>query len=117
MNIPDKIYFNIREVSEIVGVEAHVLRFWEKQIDTLNPNKRKSGRRAYRKKDVEDILKIRDLLYNKKFTIAGANQELKNSKDTRIKISKSGGTTQLLKSIRSGLAELKATIRDDLSVI
>jgi len=117
MNIPDKLYFNIREVSEMVGVESHVLRFWEKQIETLNPNKRTSGQRAYRKKDVEHILKIRNLLYDKKFTIAGANQELRNNKDTRIKISRSGGASQLLNGIRSKLIQLKTKIREDQSLI
>ncbi len=117
MNIPDKLYFNIREVSEMVGVESHVLRFWEKQIETLNPNKRKSGRRAYRKKDVEYILKVKNLLYDKKFTIAGANQELKNSKDTRIKISRSGGAPQLLNAVRSKLTELKTKILEDQLLI
>ena len=74
--VPKKLYYKIREVCEIVGVEAHVLRFWETEFPALSPPKSKSGQRTYRPKDVELLLRIRKLLYEEGFTIAGARKQL-----------------------------------------
>lgn len=74
--IPDKIFFKIGEVCELVGVQAHVLRYWETEFPTFSPQKNKSGQRSYRRKDVEVALKIKQLLYKEMFTIAGARQKL-----------------------------------------
>ena len=74
--IPDKIYFKIGEVCEIVGVQTHVLRYWETEFSVLSPQKNKSGQRSYRRRDVEIALRIKQLLYNEMFTIAGANKKL-----------------------------------------
>jgi DNA-binding transcriptional MerR regulator len=74
--IPKKLYYKIREVCEIVGVEAHVLRFWESEFPVLSPPKSKSGQRTYRPKDIELLLRIRKLLYEDGFTIAGARKKL-----------------------------------------
>ncbi|HQZ83780.1 MAG TPA: MerR family transcriptional regulator, partial [Pyrinomonadaceae bacterium] len=67
--IPDKIFFKIGEVCELVGVQAHVLRYWETEFPTFSPQKNKSGQRSYRRKDVEVALKIKQLLYKEMFTI------------------------------------------------
>ena len=75
--LPDKLYFKVGEVSSIVGVPAYVLRFWESEFKKINPKRTSSGQRLYRKKDVELILWIKHLLYEKKFTIEGAKQRLK----------------------------------------
>ena len=75
--LPDKLYFKVGEVSSIVGVPAYVLRFWESEFKQINPKRTSSGQRLYRKKDVELILCIKYLLYEKKFTIEGAKQRLK----------------------------------------
>jgi DNA-binding transcriptional MerR regulator len=75
--LPDKLYFKVGEVSSIVGVPAYVLRFWESEFKKINPKRTPSGQRLYRKKDVELILWIKHLLYEKKFTIQGAKQYLK----------------------------------------
>jgi DNA-binding transcriptional MerR regulator len=75
--LPDKLYFKVGEVSSIVGVPAYVLRFWEAEFKKINPKRTPSGQRLYRKKDVELILWIKHLLYEKKFTIQGARQFLK----------------------------------------
>lgn len=75
-----KLYFSIKEVSEIADVPAYVLRFWERKFPSLSPSKSRGGHRRYRKKDVELVLKIKDLLYNKGFTIEGAKRELKEEK-------------------------------------
>lgn len=74
--IPEKIFFKIGEVCDIVGVQAHVLRYWESEFSVLSPQKNKSGQRSYRRKDVETALKIKQLLYNEMFTIAGARKKL-----------------------------------------
>lgn len=75
--IPDKLYFKIGEVAVITGLEGYVLRFWESEFHTIRPSRSKSGQRQYRKKDIEEILKIKHLLYDRKFTIAGAKKHLK----------------------------------------
>lgn len=74
--IPEKIYFKIGEVCELVGVQAHVLRYWETEFPMLSPQKNKSGQRSYRRRDVEIALRIKQLLYNEMFTIAGAKKKL-----------------------------------------
>ncbi len=79
--IPDKFYFRVGEVSRIAGVQAHVLRFWESEFPQIRPKRTASGQRLYRRKDVETILDIKDLLYRQKFTIPGARQHLRHRKD------------------------------------
>src|SRR5690242_3397674 len=74
--IPDKLYFKIGEVSELLGVEPYVLRYWETEFPVLSPKKSGTGHRLYRRKDVELLLRIKHLLYDKKFTIEGARQNL-----------------------------------------
>ncbi len=76
--IPDKLYFKIGEVAGIVGVEAYVLRFWESEFTMLSPKKTDSGHRVYRKKDVETVVRIKELLYEKGYTIAGARKRLRS---------------------------------------
>jgi DNA-binding transcriptional MerR regulator len=75
--VPDKAYFRIGEVAEIADVEPYVLRFWETEFPSLKPPKTRSNRRTYSRKDVELVLQIRDLLYEKGFTIPGARKHLK----------------------------------------
>src|SRR5207237_7239244 len=74
--IPEKLFFKIGEVCELVGVQAHVLRYWETEFSMLSPQKNKSGQRSYRRRDVEIALRIKQLLYNEMFTIAGARKKL-----------------------------------------
>jgi len=73
----DKLFFSIREVSEITDLSPSVLRFWEKEFDELRPQKSRGGHRRYQKNDIELIIKIKKLLYEDKFTIKGAKEELK----------------------------------------
>ena len=84
--LPDKLYFKVGEVSAIVEVPAYVLRFWEAEFKKINPKRSSSGQRLYRKNDIELILKIKHLLYEKKFTIQGARQSLKNRGSQKIPI-------------------------------
>ena len=74
--IPNKLFFKIGEVCELAGLEAYVLRFWETEFPNLAPQKSKTGHRVYRKADVEMVLKIKSLLYDRGFTIPGARRQL-----------------------------------------
>ncbi len=105
VDIPDKLYFKIGEVSRISGLPSHVLRFWESEFRKIKPRRTASGQRSYTRKDIEIILEIKHLLYDQKFTLEGARKFL----NTKKKVG-SGHTKGLLEDIRS---ELK-TIRDML---
>jgi DNA-binding transcriptional MerR regulator len=98
--IPDKLYFKIGEVSEITELPSHVLRFWETEFAKINPRRTPSGQRLYRPRDVEWILEIKYLLYERKFTIEGARKHL-NART----LNKDIGFEDLIKDLRS---ELKA---------
>jgi DNA-binding transcriptional MerR regulator len=76
VEIPNKLYFRIGEVCRLLKLEPYVLRFWESEFPTLSPTKGANGRRMYRKKDVEMVVTIKDLLYERRFTIAGARKVL-----------------------------------------
>ena len=78
ITIPDKLYFKIGEVTDITGLAGYILRFWESEFKNIRPGRSESGQRLYRKKDIEEILKIRHLLYDKKFTIQGAKKHLQS---------------------------------------
>src|SRR5215472_9305705 len=105
--IPDKLYFRIGEVAELCQLPAYVLRFWETEFPQLKPVKGSTGQRMYRQKDVENVLRIKKLLYDEGFTIAGARQQLKDdAKPTKRqsglpfpKQSKADG----IKKVRQGL--------------
>jgi DNA-binding transcriptional MerR regulator len=77
--LPDKLYFKIGEVSEIIGVEPYVLRYWETEFPALKPSKSRSQQRMYRKRDVELLIEIKRLLYDEMYTIAGAKKQLSKS--------------------------------------
>src|SRR5713101_3622477 len=74
--IPQKLFFKIGEVCEIAGVQAHVLRYWETEFPMLAPQKNRAGQRTYRRRDVEMALRIKELLYEEQYTIAGAKKKL-----------------------------------------
>jgi DNA-binding transcriptional MerR regulator len=74
--IAKKVYYSIGEVCDLTGLKPHVLRYWETQFDVLNPTKNRAGNRVYRSKEIEVILLVKHLLYEKKYTIEGANKRL-----------------------------------------
>ena len=73
----DKLYYRIGEVAGLVGVEPHVLRYWETEFRSIRPQKSASGQRVYSRRDVDTLLKVKELLYGQGFTIAGAKKKLR----------------------------------------
>jgi len=104
--LPDKLYFKVGEVSAITGVPAYVLRFWETEFKKIKPKRTPSGQRLYRKNDIELILRIKHLLYEKKYTIQGAKQHLKTKPAGKMKKS----STITLDEIRSELESIRNLI-------
>ena len=101
--LPNKFYFKVGEVSELADIPASVLRFWETEFKKIKPKRTPSGQRLYRKNDVKLILKIKYLLYEKKFTIEGARQYLKSELSSHQKTHSTG----IIDDIR---VELKAIL-------
>ncbi len=80
--IPDKLYFKIGEVADLTGVKPHVLRYWESEISAIRPTKNRNQQRLYRQRDIELILRLKDLLYAQGYTIAGARNLLRRKATT-----------------------------------
>src|ERR1700716_3567565 len=107
--IPDKLYFRIGEVASLCRLPAYVLRFWETEFPQLNPVKSSTGQRMYRKRDVENVLRIRELLYEQGFTISGARQQLRSetkSDKTQSTIPFPAQSAAEIRYIRQGLREI-----------
>ena len=77
--LPPKLYFRIGEVASLVGVEPHVLRYWEREFRSIRPTKSAKGQRVYSRRDVENLMRVRQLLYAEGFTIAGAKKKLQKT--------------------------------------
>jgi len=75
--IPDKLYFKIGEVAELTGVKPHVLRYWEAEVASIRPGKNRHQQRLYCRRDIELILRLKELLYTQGYTIAGARKLLR----------------------------------------
>jgi DNA-binding transcriptional MerR regulator len=117
--IPDKLYFRIGEVSRLAGIKPYVLRFWETEFSALGPKKSGKGHRLYRRKDVELVLEIKRLLYEKRYTIEGARKYL-DSRSREMKpagkVARSqpdlfGDPTPALEAIRKELTEILQLLR------
>src|SRR5450432_24840 len=80
-SLPAKLYFRIGEVAELVGVEPHVLRYWEREFRAIRPTKSAKGQRVYSRRDVENLMRVRELLYREGFTIAGAKKKLQRTSE------------------------------------
>ena len=109
-----KLYYSISEVSDFTGLKQYVLRYWETEFTQLRPGKNKAGNRIYRSHDVDTIMEIKSLLYDRKFTIKGAQQHLKNPSQNenqntdKMKIVKLSNSIdiQTLKDLKHGLDDL-----------
>lgn len=113
--IPDKLYFRIGEVAKLCKLPAYVLRFWETEFPQLKPVKSSTGQRMYRQRDVENVVRIKKLLYEEGFTIAGARQQLKSeskptAKQTGLPFPKQGRNDGL-KKVRQGLQEILVMLK------
>jgi DNA-binding transcriptional MerR regulator len=107
--IPDKLYFRIGEVASLCRLPAYVLRFWESEFPQLKPVKSSTGQRMYRKRDVESVLRIKQLLYEQGFTISGARQQLRTetkSDKTQSAIPFPSNSVPEIQNIRRGLREI-----------
>ncbi len=107
--IPDKLYFRIGEVANLCRLPAYVLRFWESEFPQLKPVKSSTGQRMYRKRDVESVLRIKQLLYEQGFTIAGARQQLRaetKTDKTQAAIPFPSQSAAEIQHIRQGLREI-----------
>lgn len=115
--IPDKLYFKIGEVSELLGVEPYVLRYWETEFPVLSPKKSGTGHRLYRRKDVELLLRIKHLLRDKRFTIEGARQTLHaEAKAPKPRVVKARGSQQELFT-NDPLPEIRRELADILQLL
>ena len=107
--IPDKLYFRIGEVATLCRLPAYVLRFWETEFPQLKPVKSSTGQRMYRRRDVENVLRIKELLYERGFTITGARQQLRSETKvdkTQTTIPFPARSAAELQHIRQGLREI-----------
>jgi DNA-binding transcriptional MerR regulator len=105
--IPQKLFFRIGEVCDLIKVQPHVLRYWETEFPMLAPQKNRAGQRVYRRKDVETVLRIRDLLYEEKFTIAGARKRLADE-------NKKGGAPRLRPASKEKVVEVEPEVEMEL---
>ena len=96
-----KLFYSIGEVSELTGIPAHVLRYWEGEFSELSPKKGRNGSRLYQDKDLKQINEIKELLYDRKFTISGAKKQLKSSKQEH-----QNGSHELFDDIRHELKDI-----------
>jgi len=107
--IPDKLYFRIGEVASLSRLPAYVLRFWESEFPQLKPVKSSTGQRMYRRRDVESVLRIKQLLYEQGFTIVGARQQLRSEAKAdkgQAAIPFPAQSPAEIQSIRQGLKEI-----------
>lgn len=107
--IPDRLYFRIGEVSRLCRLPSYVLRFWETEFPQLKPGKSSTGQRMYRRPDVENVLRIKKLLYEEGFTIAGARQYLRGEsrkKQSPLPFASPPPDVTRIKEVRQGLKEI-----------
>jgi DNA-binding transcriptional MerR regulator len=114
--LPEQVYFSISEVSELTQVKAYVIRYWETQFGALRPPRRESGQRKFTQKEVDLILKIKDLLYDKRYTIAGAKHFLKQetrkgTAQLKLDLGESASASKTLDALRQVRKDLEEALR------
>ncbi len=120
--IPDKLYFRIGEVSQLTGVKSYVLRYWENEFSTLSPKKSGTNHRLYRRKDVETVLEIKRLLYEKRYTIEGARNYLasagrKDNGKSKLAVSAPVGQGELFGVSNIAVGQMRQELREILSLL
>ncbi len=112
---PNKIFYRVGEVSQLVGVESYVLRYWEKMFPNLKPEKDESGQRVYTRPDIDMVLRIKNLLYEERYTIDGARKKLKEGakSEDKSKPESSEDVQELLTILKN----VKNTLQEALAVL
>ncbi len=108
VSIPDKTYYRIGEVSRILNVAPYVVRYWESEFKSVKPTRTTADHRLYRRKDLEELLTIKELLYTERFTIRGAKRELARRRGLRT--DSDGGERDRLLKIKEGLEEIRGLL-------
>ena len=106
-----KLYYSIGEVSDLTGLKAYVLRYWETEFSSLRPSKNRAGNRTYRQKDIDIVFEIKDLLYNRKYTIEGARNSILRKSDT------SGSQPVLSEKQKIVLSKIKTELKSILELL
>jgi len=109
-----RLYYSISEVSEMIGVKPHVLRYWETQFKMLRPKKGRGGARMYRKRDVEILFEVKQLLYENRFTIAGARRKLLDERQNKEQMELTFTRTdreEMLRALRKDLESLLSLVQ------
>lgn len=109
-SIPDKEYFRIGEVSKILGVDPYVVRYWESEFKSIRPIRTRSDQRLYRRKDIEELLIIKNLLYTDRFTISGAKKQLLKTKVRLNGPLKDHDRELLLVKVKKGLLQVRKIV-------
>jgi len=107
--LPAKLYYRIGEVAGIVGVEPHVLRYWETEFRSVRPQKSAKGQRIYSRRDVETLLKVKELLYAHRFTIAGARRKLREG-GIEPALPTDGATSEEAQRMRDALLAIRVDL-------
>jgi DNA-binding transcriptional MerR regulator len=110
--IPDKIYFRIGEVAGLLEVETYVLRYWESEFTMIKPVRTASNQRLFRQQDLETFMEIKRLLYDEKFTIAGAQKKI-SSRSKSSEAATQEKSEELLDFIKNSLADIKHLLSND----
>ena len=110
---PNKMFYRVGEVGQLVGVESYVLRYWEKMFPQLRPEKDEAGQRVYTKSDIDTVLRIRNLLYEERYTIDGARKKLKEERKSKSKNTNSEDAQKLL----AVLKDVKNTLQEALAIL
>jgi DNA-binding transcriptional MerR regulator len=109
-----RLYYSISEVSDMIGVKAHVLRYWETQFKMLRPKKGRGGARMYRKRDVEILFEVKQLLYDHRFTIAGARRKLLDDRGSKEQMELTFARTdreEMLRALRRDMEGLLSILQ------
>jgi DNA-binding transcriptional MerR regulator len=111
--LPVKLYYRIGEVADLVGVEPHVLRYWEQEFRSIRPQKSPKGQRVYSRKDVEKLLRVKELLYVEQYTIPGARRKLREGEPGEVE----SDADSELAAMRRELSALRAEITRELEAL
>jgi DNA-binding transcriptional MerR regulator len=111
-DLPVKLFYRIGEVAQLVGVETHVLRYWETEFRSLRPKKSAKGQRVYSRRDLEKLLRIKDLLYREGYTIAGAKRQMKEGEPADDE--ELGQAEAAHAQLKRDLADLRGQIQAEL---